>query len=203
MDGQKFIPRSERTKQQPQNQSSLPSRSRRNRGEGNGKGKSAYRDWAIALIAALALALLIRGFVLEPFHVSGPSMQDTLASNDKVMVNKLIYKVRDPKQGEVVIFHSKDKVDLIKRIVALPGETVEVKNNQLLVNGKEVKESYLGSSTKTTDFAPVKVPNGQVFVLGDNRSNSTDSRVFGPVSTSEIVGKASFVYWPMSHFKGL
>ncbi|SFX04990.1 signal peptidase I [Thermoactinomyces sp. DSM 45891] len=202
MDHQEFIPRSERLKkQQPQSQTSLPSRSSRNRGEG--KGKNSYRDWAIALIAALALAFLIRGFVLEPFHVSGPSMQNTLASSDKVMVNKLIYKVRAPKQGEVVVFRSKDKIDLIKRIVALPGETVEVKNNQLLVNGKEVKEPYLSSSTKTVDFAPVKVPNGQVFVLGDNRSNSTDSRVLGPVSTGEIVGKASFVYWPISHFSGL
>ncbi|MDQ0417345.1 signal peptidase I [Croceifilum oryzae] len=201
MDRQKFIPRSERLKQQSQKQSSLPSRSRRDRGEG--KGKNSYRDWAIALVAALALAFLIRGFVLEPFHVSGPSMQDTLASNDKVMVNKLSYKMSKPKHGEVVVFRSKDKIDLIKRIVALPGETVEVKNNQLLVNGKEVKESYLSSSTKTADFAPVKVPDGQVFVLGDNRSNSTDSRVFGPVATSEIVGKASFVYWPISHFSGL
>ncbi|SDX97929.1 signal peptidase I [Thermoactinomyces sp. DSM 45892] len=202
MDRQEFIPRSERLKkQQSQNQSSLPSRSRRNRGKE--KGKNSYRDWAIALIAALVLAFLIRGFVLEPFHVSGPSMQNTLASSDKVMVNKLIYKIRSPKQGEVVVFRSKDKVDLIKRIVALPGETVEVKNNQLLVNGKEVKEPYLSTSTKTADFAMVKVPNGQVFVLGDNRSNSTDSRVLGPVSTDEIIGKASFVYWPIAHFSGL
>lgn len=201
MEHQEFIPRSERLKQKSQQQSSLPPRSRRQRKRD--KEKSSFKDWILALAVSLVLAFVIRGFVFEPFHVSGPSMQQTLLSGDQVMVNKIIYKFRDPEQGEVIVFHNKDNRELIKRVIALSGETVEAKNNQLFVNGKEIREPYLSSSTKTTDFAPVKVPNGKVFVLGDNRSNSTDSRSLGPISISEIIGKASLVYWPFTHFSGL
>lgn len=202
MEHQEFIPRSERLKQKKtQHQSSLPSRSRRQRKRD--REKSSYKDWILALAVSLVLAFVIRGFVFEPFHVSGPSMQQTLSSGDQVMVNKIIYKFRDPQPGEVIVFHNKDNRELIKRIIGLPGETVEAKDNRLFVNGKEIKEPYLTSSTKTIDFAPVKVPNGKVFVLGDNRSNSTDSRSLGPISISEIIGKASLVYWPFTHFSGL
>jgi signal peptidase I len=124
-------------------------------------------------------------------------------TGDLVLVNKLIYKMREPERGEIVVFHeSKDK-DFIKRVIALPGETVEAKNNKILINGKIVDEPYLSDHMRTMDFDEVQVPQGKVFVLGDNRLNSTDSRVIGAVSMSQLVGRAEFIYWPVFEMKWL
>ncbi|MGI6475123.1 MAG: signal peptidase I [Thermoactinomyces vulgaris] len=167
-----------------------------------GKGGKVL-DWVRAFVIAVLLAVLIRIFVFEPFAVSGPSMEETMYTGDLVLVNKLIYKLREPERGEIVVFHeSKDK-DFIKRVIALPGETVEAKNNKILINGKIVDEPYLSDDMRTMDFDEVQVPQGKVFVLGDNRLNSTDSRVIGAVSMSQLVGRAEFIYWPVFEMKWL
>ncbi|RAL26183.1 signal peptidase I [Thermoflavimicrobium daqui] len=160
------------------------------------------KDWLQAIGIAILLSIIVRFVVFEPSVVLGPSMEKTMVTGDLVMVNKLIYKIRDPKHGEIIVFHTDKQKDFIKRVIALPGETVEAKNNTVLVNGKAIDEPYL-KNTQTLDFTPVTVPPKHVFVLGDNRTNSTDSRNkdVGPVSIDKIVGRADFIYWPISHLQ--
>lgn len=164
---------------------------------------SRMLDWFQALSVAVILAIVIRLFIFEPFSVSGPSMQETMVTGDLVLVNKLVYKFNEPKRGEIVVFHASADKDFIKRVIALPGETVEAKNNKILVNGKIVEESYIADHIRTMDFDEIRVPEGQVFVLGDNRLNSTDSRVIGSIPVSELVGRAELIYWPIPDLREL
>jgi signal peptidase I len=165
--------------------------------------KKQIWEWIRAVALAVVLAVIIRSFIFEPFNVSGPSMRETMHTGDLVIVNKLIYKLRDPKPGEVIVFHAIEHKDYIKRVIALPGESVEAKNNKLMINGKIVEEPYLDENTRTLDFDMRKVPPGHVFVLGDNRMDSTDSRVIGPIPIKKIIGRADLVYWPLRNFKFL
>ncbi|MGA9173465.1 MAG: signal peptidase I [Thermoactinomyces sp.] len=181
-----FVPRSERFRQPEQ----------KNR-------KKNALDWAKAIVLALIIAVIVRMFVFEPFNVSGPSMQDTLFTGDLVIVDKLLYTFREPHRGEVIVFHAPDQQDFIKRVIALPGETIEAKNNKIFVNGKIINEPYISEDNRTLDFDEVKVPPGDVFVMGDNRINSKDSRDIGPIPISKIIGRAEFVYYPFDHFKFL
>jgi signal peptidase I len=181
-----FVPRSERFRQPEQ----------KNR-------KKNALDWAKAIVLALIIAVIVRMFVFEPFNVSGPSMQDTLFTGDLVIVDKLVYTFREPHRGEVIVFHAPDQQDFIKRVIALPGETIEAKNNKIFVNGKIINEPYISEDNRTLDFDEVKVPPGDVFVMGDNRINSKDSRDIGPIPISKIIGRAEFVYYPFDHFKFL
>lgn len=205
MEHKEFISRSERQRlEKHKKHSSEPSQGSRSRSRKHSRTKKhPATDWILALVVSVVLAVVIRLFIFEPFHVSGPSMQKTMFSGDQVMVNKLIYQFRQPDSGEVIVFHTKEERDLIKRVIALPGETVEVKNNRLYVNGKEISEPYLPEGSKTEDFKPVKVPAGQLFVLGDNRTNSTDSRTIGPIPIESVIGRASFVYWPFTDWNVL
>jgi signal peptidase I len=166
-------------------------------------GKKAAWDWIQAILIAVVLAIIIRLFVFEPFNVSGPSMKETMHTGDLVIVNKLIYKIRDPKPGEVIVFHAPEHKDYIKRVIALPGEKLEARNNKVYINGKEIKEPYLADNVRTQDFSEVIVPPGHIFVMGDNRMDSTDSRVLGPISIDKLVGRADLIYWPLSEFKFL
>lgn len=165
-------------------------------------------EWIKALVIAVLLALLIRTFLFAPFIVQGESMETTLHNHEKLVVNKAIYFIRDPKPGEIVVFHADATRDYIKRVIAVAGDRVEMKNDQLLVNGKVVEEPYLerkeerakeqGELHFTYDFPPVEVPQGHLFVMGDNRLNSEDSRVIGPIEVSTVVGRAEFTFWPIS-----
>jgi signal peptidase I len=179
-----YIPRSERLRKQKQM-----------------RKKWNSWEWAVAAVLAVALAVLIRLFVFEPFNVSGPSMEDTLHTGDLIIVNKLIYQIREPERGEVIVFHAPQQKDYVKRVIALPGETVEAKNDKVLVNGKELDEPYIKQDVHTLDFDAQKVPPGHVFVMGDNRSNSTDSREIGPIPLNQVIGRADVVYWPFSEWK--
>ncbi|MFC4076412.1 signal peptidase I [Salinithrix halophila] len=167
------------------------------------RGNDEAWEWVQALAIAVVLALIIRYFVLSPFSVAGPSMLSTLHNGDKVIVNKMIYLIRDPEPGEVIVFHASEDKDYIKRVIALPGQTVSAQNNVVRVDGRSIEEPYIDERNRTADFGPVKVPKDHVFVLGDNRMNSSDSRELGPIPLDRLVGRADVIFWPMNDFSFL
>lgn len=160
-------------------------------------------DWLIVMVVAIVLSFGIRMFLYEPFDVVGPSMQPTMRSGDLVLVNKWKYRVSEPKRGEIVVFHASEEKDYIKRVIALPGETVQVKDHKLLINHQQIDEPYLPKTVQTEDFPAQTVPAGHLFVMGDNRSNSQDSRVkeLGPIDQSKLIGKVVMIYWPISDWE--
>jgi signal peptidase I len=178
------------------------------------------RDWVLVLVVALGVALGIRTFVLQQFYISGPSMETTLFQPNRVLVNKLSYTFGDIGRGDVVVF---DRVtsngstvqhdDLIKRVVGLENEVVEIKKCIVYIDGTPLEETYLPDrDTDQTDLVSrcrqpemeaTTIPEGQIFVLGDNRPQSMDSRVFGPVDAKSVVGRAFLVIWPISRWKWL
>lgn len=182
------------------------------------KLKNEWLDWAKALLIAVALAFIVRMFFFAPIVVDGPSMQPTLHNQDQMIVNKFIYSVDDPERFDIVVFHASKEQDFIKRIIGLPGEHVAVKDDVLYINGESVKEPFLreikgkkmSNQTLTGDFQLEElpggyktIPEGYVLVLGDNRNNSADSRVLGLIPQDTIVGKTSFIYWPLDRFSVL
>jgi len=177
------------------------------------KEKNELWEWTKALVIAFALAAIIRYFLFTPIVVDGESMMPTLENGDRMIVNKIGYKIGDLHRFDIVVFHAPEKKDYIKRIIGLPGDQVEYKNDQLYINGKAIAEPYLqqykdeitDEGTLTEDFTLVdipgmeqldKIPDGYVFVMGDNRRYSKDSRHIGIVSVDEIIGKTSIVFWP-------
>ena len=186
------------------------------RGDEVGSGARAFVDWIVVVAVALTVAFLVRGFVLAHFVVDGSSMDTTLATGDRVFVNKLSYRLHDPNRGDVVVLHQISGAaerDLIKRVIALPGETIEMTNCEVRITGADATESrvlsepYLDrdviNATCGGDFEPVSVPAEHVFVMGDNRSGSQDSRNLGPISESDLVGRAFVVFWPRSDWRWL
>jgi signal peptidase I len=161
-------------------------------------------EWGLVIVGALAAALLVKAFVIQAFFIPSGSMEPTLNVGDRVFVNKLSYKLHDVHRGDLVVFErppneaASDIKDLIKRVVALDGETVEGHDGKVYVDGEALDEDYLPSGTYTTDFDPQKIPKDHVFVMGDNRGNSQDSRVFGPIDEELIVGRAFIRVWPPS-----
>ncbi len=171
----------------------LPPRSGR-RGRWRGEGAEVLRT----LAGALVLALLVRWLLMEGFIVSGLSMVPTLHDGDRLLVNKLVYHLRQPARGEIVVFaYPKDpKRDFIKRVVAVAGETVEVRGGQVYIGGQLLDEPYI-RDFGGPDLPPYTVPAGSVWVMGDNRPYSDDSRVFGPVDRSLLWGRTFYRYWPL------
>ncbi|PTM59080.1 signal peptidase I [Desmospora activa] len=159
-------------------------------------------EWVQALAIAVILALVIRTFIFSPFSVSGPSMLSTLHNGDLVIVNKVIYHFHDPKPGEVIVFHASENKDYIKRVIAMPGQTVSAQNNVVRVDGESIDEPYIDNGNRTADFGPVEVPPGHIFVMGDNRMNSSDSRdsSLGTVPLDQVVGRADVIFWPLEDF---
>lgn len=169
------------------------------------KKRNELFDWIKAIIIALIVAFIIRAFIISPIIVDGPSMQPTLNDRDQMIVNKFNYHFSDPNRFDIVIFHATEEKDYIKRVIGIPGDYVEVKEGELYINNEKAEEYFLpdDEAFATTDFKLESlpgnyevIPEGKVLVLGDNRSNSTDSRSIGLVDIDEIVGKASLVYWP-------
>jgi signal peptidase I len=161
-------------------------------------------EWVVIVVAALLAALLIKTFLLQAFYIPSDSMNPTLVTGDRVLVNKLSYHFHDVHRGDIVVFkrppgeNDPTIKDLIKRVIGLPGETIEGRDGQIVVDGRVLNESYVAKNSPMSDFAPRKVPPGHYFVMGDNRGNSKDSRVFGPISKSLIVGRAFIRVWPIS-----
>ena len=173
------------------------------------KEKNEFWEWSKALLIAFGLAWLIRYFLFTPIVVDGESMMPTLEDGDRMIVNKIGYEVGEPDRYDIVVFHAPEKKDYIKRVIGLPGDHVAYKNDQLFINGKAQPEPYLEpykeeitEGTLTEDFTLEEitqmevVPEGYVFVMGDNRRRSKDSRIIGVVSMDEIIGNTSFIFWP-------
>lgn len=169
-------------------------------------GPTALRsaiEWIAVVVGAVVVALVVRTFLLQAFSIPSGSMESTLEISDRLLVNKLSYEFGDVERGDIVVFLKPDSLaspydDLIKRVIGLPGDTVEGRENQVFVNGEAIAEPYLDAGVTIRDFAPVEVPADHVFVMGDNRTNSTDSRSFGPINIDRIVGEAFLRYWPLS-----
>ncbi|MBE6102613.1 MAG: signal peptidase I [Selenomonas ruminantium] len=164
------------------------------------------KDWLVSIVVAVVLAFLIRQFVVELYIVDGPSMRPTLQSQQRLVVNKFIYRFRAPEKGEILVFqYPRDPSrDFIKRVIAVPGDTVEIKDGRVLVNDQVLSEDYILEKTRG-DYPKSTVPQGTVFVMGDNRNNSEDSRFadVGFVPDALIKGKAVLVFWPVADLKSL
>jgi len=164
------------------------------------------RVWTRDLLIAIGLALIIIIFLYQPVKVEGTSMAPLLSDQERIFINKFVYRFEDIHRGDVVVFwYPLDRSkSFIKRVIGLPGETVDIRRGLLYVNGQLIPEPYVPPQyTDVTDFGPVKVPRDSYFVMGDHRISSNDSRVFGPVASQFIYGRAVFAYWPVDHFGSL
>jgi signal peptidase I len=164
------------------------------------------RSWTRDLAVALGLALVIIIFLYQPVKVEGTSMAPLLSDQERIFINKFVYRFEPIERGDVVVFwYPLDRSkSFIKRVVALPGETVELRAGRLYVGGKELTEPYVPSSyLDGANYPPLTIPTDSFFVMGDHRDSSNDSRVFGPVARQFIYGKAVFAYWPVDHFGSL
>ena len=166
-------------------------------------------ELAVAVAVSLAMLLfVVRPFFVESFLITSDSMAPTLRPGDRVLANKLTYRFSDPRRGDVVAFEGSDDGQtgqvLVKRVVATSGDTVEFRDGTLRINGEPHKEPYIkaGSPSGKTQ-EPLKVPEGSVFVMGDNRVASMDSRDYGPIRRSSLRGKVSLIFWPADRFEGL
>jgi signal peptidase I len=162
--------------------------------------------WARDLVIAAALAAVIIVFFYQPVKVEGTSMAPLLSDQERIFINKFVYHVGEIRRGDIVVFwYPMDmSKSFIKRVVGLPGDLVEMRQGHVYLNGKELEEPYVPAEyMDAADYAPVPVQPGEYFVMGDHRSSSNDSRMFGPVAAKYIYGKAVFAYWPIEQFGGL
>jgi signal peptidase I len=166
------------------------------------KKSGGFLEFLIILLVAFALVFgVVRPFIVEAFYIPSESMVPTLEVGDRVFVNKFIYRFNEPEHGDIVVFENVEgeSEDLIKRIVGLPGDRVAVFDGVLFVNGERWEEPYVNKRfPDNSSYGPTTVPEGEIFVMGDNRSNSRDSRFFGPISMDKIEGEAFVIFWPPS-----
>jgi signal peptidase I len=179
-------------------------------------------EWILVLGGALIIALLIRTFLFTTFWIPSASMEPTLIGqpdrHDRIIVNRLSYKLHDVHRGDIIVFEKppgetattedgRPIKDLIKRVIGLPGETVTLRGGHVFVDGRQLEESYLPDGTQTVPICgqrtEFKVPKDHVLVFGDNRTNSTDGRCFGPIDEDTIVGRAFFRFWPLTEIDWL
>jgi signal peptidase I len=168
--------------------------------------RNEIRVWTRDLLIAIGLALIIIVFLYQPVKVEGTSMAPLLSDQERIFINKFVYRFEPIDRGDVVVFwYPLDRSkSFIKRVVGLPGETVEIRQGLVYVNGKSMPEPYVPPQYEDmSDFGPVRVPRDSYFVMGDHRISSNDSRVFGPVASRYIYGRAVFAYWPVDHFGSL
>jgi signal peptidase I len=181
----------------------------------SGQGLQLIREWVTVLVVALVIAITVRSLILQQFYISGPSMETTMFQDNRVLVNKLSYRLHDIYRGDVVVF---DRVtvdgevvqhdDLIKRVIGLSGETISIKDCQVFIDGKLLSEPYLNdydlaqSSLDDRCRVPLMeetlIPENHLFVMGDNRPQSFDSRMFGSIEQNLVVGRAFVTIWPLA-----
>jgi signal peptidase I len=164
------------------------------------------RVWTRDLLIAIGLALIIIIFLYQPVKVEGTSMAPLLSDQERIFINKFVYRFEPIQRGDVVVFwYPLDRSkSFIKRVIALPGESVEIRQGMVYVDGQQLKESYVPPQYEDlSDYGPVRIPRDMYFVMGDHRISSNDSRVFGPVPSRFIYGRAVFAYWPVDHFGSL
>ena len=164
------------------------------------------KDWVVSIAVAVVLAFFIRQFIVELYIVDGPSMRPTLQSQERLVVNKFIYRFRPPERGEILVFrYPRDPSrDFIKRVIATAGDTIEIKEGRVYVNDQLLREDYILEKTRT-EYPKVTIPEGTIFVMGDNRNNSEDSRFpdVGFVPLKLVKGEAVLVFWPVDEMKTL
>jgi len=176
-------------------------------------------EWAIVIVGAIGLALLIKTFLFQAYYIPSPSMTPTLSEGDRILVNKLSYKLHSVNRGDLIVFDTPEaggNDDLIKRVIGLPGEFVDVEDGRIEIDGGLLLEPYLPLNTDINSFSTpancvnrpnensgCRIPDEHVFVMGDNRSNSRDSRFFGPVPVEDVEGRAFIRVWPASKIKRL
>jgi signal peptidase I len=173
---------------------------------GHGIGRTVL-EWLAVIACGVLIALTAQAFLVQAFWIPSESMVPTLEVGDRVLVNKLAYKAHDVNHGDLIVFErppeaaqagQEDIKDLIKRVIAVGGDTVESRNGLVYVNGERIEEPYLVEGTPTERLPLTPVPEGEVFVMGDNRTNSEDSRDFGPIDEDTIVGRAVVKVLPLS-----
>lgn len=191
--------------------------------------RSFWAELPGLLLTALTIAVLVKTFLVQPFWIPSESMVPTIEVNDRVMVNKLAYRLGEPERGDVVVFRdpaepdvqesipeavirsvleavgvrTRGRDDLIKRVIGLPGETVEIRDNRVLIDGTPLEEPYLDNGVGMPDDGPFEVGQGEVFLMGDNREFSFDSRRFGPIAVEDVIGRAFVIIWPLENLEGL
>jgi signal peptidase I len=177
--------------------------------------RKAAVEWGSVIVGALVMALLVKAYLFQAFYIPSPSMEPTLGNGDRIIVNKLSYRLHQVNRGDVVVFEAPPGAvngveDLIKRVIALPGETISAEAGRLRIDGGLLLEPYLVAQDLTSGFTlppgclnpsgtadTCLVPPGHVFVLGDNRTNSKDGRFFGPIPEDSILGRAFLRVWPL------
>jgi signal peptidase I len=166
----------------------------------------SFLEWGILIVSALVIALLIKTFLFQAFYIPSESMTPTLLKNDRVLVNKLSYHMHDVHRGDIVVFKAPpgidpDVKDLVKRVIGLPGDTIEARaDGHVYINGQKLEEKWLPRGVRTEIFRPIKIPPESYFVLGDNRGNSKDSRFFPShfIRKQDIVGRVFLRIWPLN-----
>jgi signal peptidase I len=156
------------------------------------------------IIPAVLIALFINVYLAEAAEIkAGPSMQPNLYAGYRVMTEKISYYLHEPYRGDIVVVErDENEGNLIKRVLGLPGETIEIRGGHTYINGEAIDEPWV-AHFGGRDFPPTLIPEGYIFIIGDNRSNSRDSRDIGPVPIDSVIGRAWFVYWPLSEFQFL
>lgn len=197
--------------------------------EGKSARKSFWRELPVLVLIALVVAVVIKTFLVQAFFIESGSMRSTLLEGDRVMVNKLSYRLGDISPGDVVVFDPpgpqaedgesfvqavfrnigesigivQPSSEFIKRVVATGGQSIEIRSNQVFIDGELLEEPYLQAGSVMADFGPVTIPADHIFVMGDNRNQSRDSRFFGSIPESDVIGKAFVRVWPPSRWGGL
>ena len=161
-------------------------------------------DWTETILVALILALIIRAFFLQVFWIPSGSMEPTLDIKDRIVVNKVAYHFRQPRRLEIIVFRQvasadNEKRDLIKRLVGLPGETLQLKDGVIYINNQPVKEEH-SMNQDFANFGPIIIPPDSYFVMGDNRPASADSRFWGFLPKKNLIGPAFLRLWPLTRF---
>jgi signal peptidase I len=188
---------------------------------GSGRSYRSVIEWAVILMAVLLFTVVLRTYVVQSYSIPSLSMSPTLQVGDRIIVNKLSYHLHTVNRGDIVVFarpplEDQQYADLVKRVIGLPGETISSKGGHIYIDGKRLNEPWLPPGPDSYNGplpgdphqqfnlpGPVKIPPGEYYVMGDNRTDSEDSRFFGPIPESLIVGRAVAVVWPVSHIKGL